>query len=258
MTKKALAAVSFGTTHRDARAAIEKLENALAARLPEYTVFRAFTSGMVSRRLAREQGLVVPAPDALLETLAREGFEDVIVQSLHVIAGEEYEKMRAQTSAFETRFRSLRIGKPLLWDDADIAACAGVLARELPPLEADEAAVFMGHGSRHPQNGAYTRLEVALRKAGAARAYIATVEAKPDFGELAERLRRGRIRRAYLLPLMIVAGEHIKHDLAGDGPDSWVSQLRARGVETETIPRGLGEYTGVAELFAQHAAADNG
>ena len=66
------------------------------------------------------------------------------------------------------------------------------------------------------------------------------------------RLKRRQVRRVTLAPLMIVAGDHAKNDLAGDGPDSWKSILVRDGYEVEADLRGLGEVPAVQAQFAAH------
>ena len=96
MSKKALMVVSFGTTYPDARRAIENLEERLCAAFPGYDFYRAFTSRMVARKIEKEEGVYIPSPAELLERLADEGYEEVRCQSLHVIFGQEYEKLMEQ------------------------------------------------------------------------------------------------------------------------------------------------------------------
>ena len=53
MTERAVLEVSFGTSHRDTlEKNIAAIEAELAAAFPERTVRRAFTSGMILRKLA--------------------------------------------------------------------------------------------------------------------------------------------------------------------------------------------------------------
>ncbi len=54
------------------------------------------------------------------------------------------------------------------------------------------------------------------------------------------------------MPLMIVAGDHARNDLAGAEADSWDSILKADGFETEVIMKGLGEIDAIAEMFVKH------
>lgn len=54
---------------------------------------------------------------------------------------------------------------------------------------------------------------------------------------------------------MIVAGDHANNDMAGDEEDSWKTQLKKEGYEVECIVKGLGEYKGIQEMFAEHCNA---
>jgi sirohydrochlorin cobaltochelatase len=56
-----------------------------------------------------------------------------------------------------------------------------------------------------------------------------------------------------MMPMLIVAGDHARSDLAGDQEDSWKSILEKEGYETEVILKGLGEIDAIAEVFADHA-----
>ena len=104
MKPQALLAVSFGTSHRDTlEKTIAAIEKALAAAFPERTLRRAFTSGMILRKLEREGTHIDDVP-AALERLAAEGYTDVLVQPTHIMNGDEYDKMMALAVPFEVRF----------------------------------------------------------------------------------------------------------------------------------------------------------
>ncbi len=60
------------------------------------------------------------------------------------------------------------------------------------------------------------------------------------------------IKKIYLAPLMIVAGDHARNDLAGPDEDSWDFILRNEGYETEVRLKGMGEIDKVAEMFVEH------
>ena len=256
--KKAIAAVSFGTSFPDARLAIEHIETRLMSRFYDRDFFRAFTSGMITRKIAREEGIVIPSAGELAEQLLRSGYTDVLFQSLHIIAGSEYEKFLSQIAPFVEFFERVSIGKPLLYHAEDYAETCRVLLENMPPEQDGEAVVFMGHGSEHPMNAVYSQLENTFRTMPRERVYVGTVEGFPELDYIVNRLRRSNIRRVHLAPLMIVSGEHAKNDLAGKDADSWVSQLTAAGFEVAVNLLGIGEYDGIAELIVKHAeAADN-
>lgn len=73
------------------------------------------------------------------------------------------------------------------------------------------------------------------------------------FKDAVNRLRAGGAHRAKLLPLMFVAGDHAKDDMAGNGEDSLFSLVEKTGIEAESIIRGLGEDEEIQKLFAARA-----
>ena len=100
----------------------------------------------------------------------------------------------------------------------------------LPAQRADTAVLYMGHGSEHQANSAYALMEYAFHDLGRKDVVIGTVEGYPGFGEALRRLKeRPQVRRVELRPLMTVAGDHAKNDLAGDEEDSWRRRLEAEG-----------------------------
>ena len=63
---KALLMVSFGTSYPETlEKNISRIEAAVAAALPDRTLFRAFTSGMILRKLAGEGTHIDNVPQAL-------------------------------------------------------------------------------------------------------------------------------------------------------------------------------------------------
>lgn len=251
MAKKALAVISFGTSYPEARRAIEKLEQTLAQAMPEYDFYRAFTSQMIIRKIEREEGIVIPNPAELMEQLRKAGYEEVVCQSLHVIPGIEYEKMCRQIREAAANMR-VRIGKPMLYSHEDYLKTCEALLEEMPTLKPDEAFVYMGHGTEHAVNAAYSQVENTFRYLDAERVYVGTVEGFPELDYIKKRLQTHHIRKVWLAPFMIVAGDHAQNDLAGDEADSWKSQLEADGYETEVCLRGMGESQKIGALFKVH------
>ncbi len=57
----------------------------------------------------------------------------------------------------------------------------------------------------------------------------------------------------YLVPLLVVAGDHAINDMASDKPDSWKSVLTAQGYQVHCILQGLGEFPEIREMYVRHA-----
>lgn len=255
--KKAILAVSFGTSHRDTlEKTIAAIEKALQLAFPNREVRRAFTSGMIIGKLKKRDGLEIDTVDEALARLAGEGFDDVVVQPTHIINGDEYDKLRSLASPWEGRFTRLTFGAPLLTAAGDYKTAARALERELPPMQEKQAVVYMGHGTGHHANAAYALMEYVFHDLGRRDVVIGTVEGYPGFEEVTRRLEEmGDIQRVCMAPLMIVAGDHAKNDMAGEEPDSWKAQLEKLGYDVTCSLQGLGENEGIRRMLADHARA---
>ena len=255
MEGKALLAVSFGTSYADTlEKNIAAIEADLAAAFPERTLRRAFTSGMILRRWKRERGVDMDNVPAALERLEREGYTDVLVQPTHVMNGEEYHKRAPQAEGYRDRFDKLTVGVPLLTAAEDYLDLGKALMEILPPKSEDRAVIYMGHGSEHQANSAYALMEYAFHDLGRTDIIVGTVEGYPDFAAVLRRLKeRPRVKEVELRPLMTVAGDHAKNDLAGEEDDSWKNVLEGLGYRVNCVLTGLGEYPQVRELFVAHA-----
>lgn len=98
--RTAVLAVSFGTTHLDAlRADIVPVEEALADAFPGCPVYRAFTSGVVRRRLRERQNMHVDSVEEALARIRSDGMGRVVVQPTLLLPGEEYDGLCAALTA---------------------------------------------------------------------------------------------------------------------------------------------------------------
>ena len=254
MNEKALLAVSFGTSHPETRRkTIQAIENDLAAAFPERRLYRAWTSGMLRRKVKSLTGEHIDSVAEALERMAADGIRDVLVQPTHLLVGEEFDKLRRELAEGKTAFARLSAGAPLLASEEDIAVFAELLPGLCPAPGDGDMMVWMGHGSDALPLPVYELLGTLLVKNGHPEQVVGTVEFDPGFGAVLDAVRRRRPARAILAPLMVVAGDHAVNDMAGDEPDSWKSRLRAEGVEVTCVLRGLGEYPAVRALYAAHA-----
>ena len=249
--KQAILAVSFGTTYPDTlEKTIAATEAALAEAYPGWPVYRAFTSGMIIKKLQSRDGVQIDNVAQAMARLEREGYTQVAVQSTHVMHGEEYEKMLAQLEPYKLTME-IAVGAPLLHAQSDYEAVADALLSWLPLPADGEALVLMGHGTAHFANSAYAQMEHVLQSR-CPRIYIATVEGYPTLDSVAEQLQRQpEIRRLTLAPFMLVAGDHARNDMAG-GEDSWKEVLEGKGYEVACILQGLGECPAIQKLFVAH------
>lgn len=245
MNGQAVIITSFGTSVPEARASITLTEETLTAAAAGWTCIRAFTSPTI-RRILKSRGENVPSPAEALEQLALEGVRRVIVQPTHLLYGYEYDKLKAGAEAFSNRFESVKVGRPLLADNDSLQRFARHLAQD-HPAEEGAVTVFMGHGTEHFANAAYPALQTALNLLGRNDLYVGTVEGWPGPEDVIRQLEPGGPRKLRLLPLMLVAGDHAKNDMAGD----WKPQLEAAGHTVTCFFTGLGQRAWVREMYRE-------
>lgn len=249
--------VAFGTSVPEAEGAFKAADRAFRTAWPDAPVVWAYTSQIIRKKLAKE-GRPVGGIAAGLAKLAKDGVEVVRVQSLHVMAGEEFAALaRAvllDVAKHPGRFKAVYLGRPLLESRADAQAVArdvlGALAGRRQP---GDALVLMGHGQGEGRADLVLEGTRQAFQTSDPLVFIATVEGSRSFDELLAELRAHKVRRVWLQPLMLVAGDHARNDLAGEEEDSWASRLRAAGFEVEANLVGLGEVAGIAERFVEHA-----
>ena len=251
--KKALLVVSFGTSYADTREkTIDATEAAIHEAFPGYDLKRAFTSQTIIDILAERDKVQINNVTQAMDELLAEGYGDIIVQPLHVMNGEEYDGMMADIEPYEESFANIVIGKPLLSSYEDYQKVVAAVAAEFPEMGDKDVMVLMGHGTEHFANSAYGCLDYIFKDEGYENVYVGTVEGFPTFDTIVKKLSVLNVEKVYLMPLMVVAGDHAQNDMAGDEADSWKSMLKAKGYEVEPILKGLGEMKGIQEMYIEH------
>ena len=252
-TKKAILAVSFGTSHNDTRKiTIDAIEQDMQAAFPDYALYRAWTSKMIIKKVNARDGVHICNVKEAMEKMLQDGFTDVLVQPTHVINGIENDLMKEDALAFQEQFHSISFGDPLLTSEQDNLAVIDAITSEFKTLTKDEVLVLMGHGTTHYANAIYAALDYTFKDKGYSNIFLGTVEAYPTMESLLKMVHAYQPKKVVLAPFMIVAGDHAKNDMASDEPDSWYSQFKAAGYDVEPVLKGLGEYTGIRKLFIEH------
>jgi len=243
--KAALLMVHFGTSFDETRAlTIDAINAKAVATFPELEVREAYTSRIVIRRL-KERGIEKNNPlDALLK-LRGDGFTHVIVQSSNIIEGIEMESLRRDVATVLPFFTEVRVGTPVLYSVEDCEALVAVLEK-CKPENGDT--VFVGHGTYTPATATYAQLDYMMKARGNKDFYVGTVEGYPTLETVLAQLKANKAKRATLVPLMFVAGDHAQNDIAGD----WKESLEAAGLKVDVRMEGLGQIPEVQDLFIEH------
>ncbi|MBF0482750.1 MAG: sirohydrochlorin cobaltochelatase [Desulfovibrionaceae bacterium] len=257
--KRGILLVAFGTSVEGAGAAYTNIEKLVKEAFPGVELRWAYSSMIIRRKLAAEKNAVErDSPALALAKMMDEGFTEVVVQPLQTIPGQEFNATAETARAFSGMPKGVRrvvVGMPLLSSTQDLERAAGVLASIVPKERAPgEAVVYVGHGTHHPANVYYPGLQYYLQKKDKL-AFVGTVEGSPTLADVQAELTRLKVKKAYLLPFLAVAGDHVHNDIAGDGPDSWKSTLTRAGIACAAVLKGTGESDPVAAIWVDHIKA---
>lgn len=292
--KFAIVLAQFGTSYPSALSSLLKIQNQVREAFPGVKISMAFTSNIIRKIWRKRRGdaaflrehsdipdeiLHVRTPLAAIADLQDEGYSSIIVQPTHVFEGVEYLDLKSCVDGLlamtavnpqQRPFKKIALGRPLLGKKGrqypyfkDLEIAAGALAPDITAAAGNHAAlVYMGHGNEYLSSGIYLEFQEVLRKAYPGQGiYIGTVEGFPPVDYLVSELKRDGIKKVFLKPLMIVAGDHAINDMAGDEEDSWKTVLNAGGIEVIPAVQGLGENPEIGRIYIRHirdAARDSG
>ncbi|MBD1399832.1 sirohydrochlorin cobaltochelatase [Pelovirga terrestris] len=290
-TLTAIVLAAFGTTYPATLEPILAMLHDVKERYPDVPVRLAFTSNIIRRKWHERAGdanyrRVHPAIPKQIYTvknvlgamadLQNEGYRRIVVQPALIVDGEEYRDLAAYVEALGAirtskpqwqPFEKVALGKPLLGAFDHREQLNGLVRALKPDIDAaravDATLVYMGHGNEHMAQGAYYELEILLRRAYGMPVCIGLVEGLPDVETVREKLAAAETRKVLLKPLMYVAGDHARNDMAGDEEDSWLTLLEKDGYQVTPVFEGLGQNPAVRAIFlellkqaAQQAAID--
>lgn len=253
--KKAIVVASFGTSYQEAtERCIEPIEFALQETFPDWTIVRAFTSSMIRNKLNRQKAGSVLSPEEQVRALIDQGYQEIFVQPTLLLAGVEYDKMQRALSKVENDFPQVKIqlGDPLFAKEGDEKAVATILMEAFPASSEGMATIFFGHGTDHVENERYLTFQQDLTQLNA-RAYIANVEADPTLDSVMHELKRQRVTEVQVVPLMLVAGDHVQNDMAGEEENSWTNRLKANQFNVTAHICGMGQNDAIVARYIRKA-----
>lgn len=247
----------FGSSNPAVQAHIEAFAQQVRAAYPKAVVTLAYTSQR-ARAALRQRGVDAPSVAEVLARMPDQGVHEAMVQSMHVMPGYEYQDLQAVAAALSNLPKGLgkvQVGAPLLGNAQVLDAAAQALLQEIPGRAADEAVLFVGHGTDHSGGLAYPALQYALSERDPLAFVTVLGDGKfagpevPSGERTLEQLRKAGVKKVHLVPLLMVAGVHMKDDIMGKEEDSWASRLRAAGFTVAEVRRGLLETPAARELF---------
>ena len=272
---KVILLVAFGSTWEQAYDTFDKVVDDYKANFSGWDVYLSFSSAICINN-ARAGENVDPKdyydPEHWLTAIGLAGYKQVVVQSLQVIPGEEYRRVRDSyvkdfmnnrngdfTDAYmKSLDRQVVVGTPLMAEESDAKTLATTLNNEadVKAAVAQGIVAFMGHGNPegydyYGGNVRYLQLEDYLRALNT-NYYVGTVDMDETYAEdVLNHIAGGTFdyqigdvtktisypenasKKAQLFVLMSIAGDHAHNDMADDEDDeSWFSMFNAAGIET--------------------------
>ena len=225
--REAILAVSFGTTVDQARSRDRVEGGGRRCPPPPRSCPSSGPTPAVWSGRGWGPGIAVPDVAGALEQMAAEGIECPLIVPTHLLPGAEYDKIRKTAARWEGRFPALRLSRPLLGTPEDLRELGGALMDLIPPAEGGPDPV---HGPQDPQ----------IRRPGlpGPPGHLPSGRAgRPGGGHgggagpgWREVLPLVTAPAVELVPLMLVAGDHALHDMAGRGRTAGKGSSRAGGM----------------------------
>ena len=275
-SNKVILLVAFGSTWEQAYDTFDKVVEDYKANFSGWDVYLSFSSAICINN-ARAGENVDPKdyydPEHWLTAIGLAGYQQVVVQSLQVIPGEEYRRVRDsyvkdfmnnRNGDFTDKYMksldlNVVVGTPLMAEESDAQTLATTLNNEADIKAAVSQGIvaFMGHGNPegydyYGGNIRYLQLEDYLRAINP-NYYVGTVDMDQTYAEdVLQHIGGGKFdievgdmgytqnydvnhsKKAQLFVLMSIAGDHAHNDMADDEDDeSWYSLFNAAGIATE-------------------------
>ncbi len=235
---------AFGTTSR-AIDTYTQVEKKVSSQFPNHPLYTSFSS----RRISAISGKSVKRPLEILSQLREEGAEKAIIQSLHLLPGQDFHNLVIDIKSSPI---PVTIGKPLLHDEDDFKKTVSALSHNLPK-DPSTAILLLGHGTSHPSWTSYLALEQHLQnKWGQQRTFLGVVEKSPNSDHIAQEIVNKGFTNVLVIPFFLILGMHFSRDIVGTSPDSWQSKLTEAGLDTEIVENGLGSNEGIQQIFCNH------
>lgn len=256
--KKAILVVAFGTSVPEAQKVFGKIDRKVRQVFPGVEVRWGYTSAIIRSKLAK-QGKPIDSPEVALAKLMDENYTQVAVLSLHTIPGAEFHDLYRNAHLYGQMaggFEHIMVAWPLLSSHDDMVRVANGIVKHLPAeRKPEDVVLLMGHGSEHhPADAIYAAMNQVLQEIDP-NILVATVEGYPSLSDLLPKLEENGAKKVYLVPLMLVPGDHALNDMAGDEPDSWKSILKAKGFPVVPVLKGTGDYPEIVDVWVDHLRA---
>jgi len=295
---KAILLVAFGSTWQCAFDAFDATKAAYEKQFKDYDVYVSYSSAIcINRAMAGEhasEGAEVRsyyAPNFWLHAFGTAKYSEIVVQSLQVIPGEEFNRVINYMKDFMNNYLgdlddkylsevSIKLGSPLLTTAEgagnDVELTAKALNAKYGNELKDGVVAFMGHGNpdsydSYKANIRYNQLEEELQKISP-NYFVGTVDQPDNYKhDVWARMQEQGVKanKISIHALMSIAGDHAHNDMIGEGEEYWDEEdpesednswleyftniAKYEVINTKEV-LGLLEVPGVLKIWMDHTA----
>lgn len=251
--KKEIIVASYGTSYNKTRTiTIGGIESAFYEIFSDYKIERVFTAEMFINKLKKRDGIKILNIEEALEKALREGIEEIVIQPTFVLPGNELNKFFDRARKYEKKFKKFIISEPLINSENDMKRVAEIFIERTQEFDNRQTAIcIMGHGNDSDSNKMYKEMEVYLHSIGKSNFFVGTVHEESSTDQIIKTLKeQGGYKNVVLIPMMITSGEHIIHDMTGDGDESWKTIFNKAGYNVICVFEGMGQWYSIQKMFA--------
>ena len=226
----------------------------LKERFPKALVCQAYSAPKTLQRIDRERAQTpVNTVPEMLEYMRAEGVEDLYVLAANLNPCKKYSRVLGMIEPCRDAFSFVRVSPPLLSREADPAKVAGVLGGILKDAASPETdlIVLAAHTANEEIVELWRPVVELLQKESEIPVRLVFHNGKPGFSDLMSDFSSGvKGQNILIVPMMLFGGRHLQKDLMGED-GSLAALLKGAGQNVTVSPKGLGEYSGIRELFYQ-------
>lgn len=252
--KKAILLIYFGTANKDAvENCIFFFQNEIREKFNnEYLVLNAFSSKTLISILKKKEDISIFHTVEALEYLKSERYQDIIVQPMQVMAGNEYTEIENIASSYKNDFKSIKIGKALLGYEKEelCKACDKVINSISGEIDKNKTTIIVGHGSKSLADEVYFVLEDRFEKLGYKNIIVGTLEGKKSLESILIELKSKKIKAVNIMPFLLIPGNHMKKDIELSDK-SWRARISEENIEVEIKMKSLLEYEKIKEIYRE-------
>ena len=251
--KQGIIIVNQGTMNNEVHEkTIKDFALSISDRFEDALVEYVYTDQDIRRRLREETGEKFRNLKAAILNMKEQGASELAVVSTDIHDGDQYRKLKEETTGLAPLFKEVYISAPLIYSDKDYELVARATHGAFSELVQDDILVLVTIG--HKTDGAeeLAGFEESLKK-HIKNGYVATLRGERRLYKVIKELKQAGIEsgRVILVPMEFMAGEKVENEVSQEYTDL-VQRLKDDGYTVEEAFRGLAEYDEFQRIYLKH------